>query len=202
MAEALLGKKVGMTRIFQEDGLGVSVSVVECGPCVVLQVKDKTLQLGFGDKKRNAASNPEIGLAKKAKTEPKRFIKEVNKKEGSEFNVGQVVSVKEVFEGVACVDVIGTSKGKGFAGNIKRHNHSSGPRSHGTKNKRQLGSTGSVDQSSNRGHPFPGHMGDEKTTKRNLKVVGVDEENNLLLIKGSIPGCRGGYVVVRKTNVV
>lgn len=201
MAEALLGKKVGMTRIFKEDGVGVPVTVVQCGPCVVMEVKGDKLQLGFDDRSRNAANKPETGLAKKAKTEPKRFIKEVVKKEG-DYEIGQVVNVKDVFEGVDSVDVIGTSKGRGFAGNMKRHNHQSGPRSHGTKNKRALGSSGSVDQSSNKGHPFPGHMGSARVTQKNLKVVEVDEENNLLLIQGSIPGHREGYVIVRKTNIV
>ena len=125
MAEALLGKKVGMTRIFNEDGTEVPVTVVECGPCVVMQVKENALQLGFDDKSRNAANKPETGMAKKAKTEPKRFIREVAKKEG-DYEVGQIVKVEEVFEGVTSVDVIGTSKGKGFAGNMKRHNHQSG----------------------------------------------------------------------------
>lgn len=203
MADALLGKKIGMTRIFREDGIGVPVTVVQCGPCVVMEVKGQKLQLGFDDRSRNAANKPQTGLAKKAKTEPKRFVKEVFTTDGkADYEIGQIVSVNDVFEGVKSVDVIGTSKGRGFAGNIKRHNHSSGPRSHGTKNKRQLGSTGSVDQSSNKGHPFPGHMGSVRVTQRNLKVVDVDVENNLLLIQGSIPGHREGYVIVRKTNIV
>jgi large subunit ribosomal protein L3 len=202
MAEAILGKKVGMTRIFEENGESVPVTVVECGPCVVLQVLEKSIQLGFDDRSRNASNKPQSGVAKKAKTEPKKFIREVALSEGDEFTIGQEVKVNDVFETGSVVDVIGVSKGKGFAGTLKRFNHASGPRSHGTKNKRAMGSTGSVDQSSTKGRPFPGHMGHERVTQRNLKLVDVDVENNLLLIKGAIPGHRGGYVIVRKTNIV
>lgn len=202
MALGLLGKKIGMTRIFDEDGSAIPVTVIQAGPCVVLEDRGTALQLGFDDRSRNAANKPATGLAKKAKTEPKRFIRDVAKGEG-DYECGQVLSVSDVFEGIASVDVIGQSKGRGFAGCIKRHGFGSGPRAHGSKNVREPGSTGPLGPTRGlKNQPMPGHMGDARVTQRNIKVVDVDSDNNLLLLKGSVPGTRNGYVLIRRTNKV
>jgi large subunit ribosomal protein L3 len=202
MALGLLGKKIGMTRIFTEDGKTIPVTVIEAGPCVVMNVGEKTLQLGFDDRSRNAANKPSVGLAKKAKTEPKKFIREVPRGEG-DFALGQSITVSDVLEGVTAVDIIARSKGRGFAGCIKRHGFSSGPRAHGSKNVREPGSTGHLGATrSLKNIRMPGHYGDVRVTQRNLKLLSIDKENNLLLVKGSVPGTRNGYVMIRKTNKV
>lgn len=205
MAKGILGKKVGMTQVFTADGTVIPVTVIEAGPCVVLQKKDdnndgyEAIQIGFADKKPSRIIKPEEGHAKKANTTPKRYVKELRGVDLSAYEVGQELKA-DVFAEGEFVDVTGTSKGKGFAGAIKRHNQSRGPMAHGSRYHRRPGSLGSI--AANRvfkGQTLPGHMGSEQITVQNLEVVKVDTERNLLLVKGAIPGPRNSFVTVKST---
>jgi len=202
--KGILGKKLGMTQVFASDGTAVPVTVIQAGPCVVLQKKDlendgyEAIQLGFEDKKEKNATKPEIGHAKKAGTAPKRYIREIRGVNLAEYEVGQEIKV-DLFKEGEYVDVTGISKGKGFQGNIKRHGQSRGPMAHGSKYHRGPGSM-AVIRDANRipkGKKMPGHMGHETVTLRHLQIVKVDPERNVLLVKGSIPGPRNGYVDVK-----
>jgi len=204
MAKGILGKKLGMTQIFTEEGNVVPVTVVEAGPCVVLQKKTvendgyEALQLGFDDQKETRANKPELGHVKKAGTTPKRFIKEIRDM-SMDFEIGQEIKA-DIFAKGEYVDVTGISKGKGFAGSIKRHNQARGPMAHGSRYHRRPGSMGPI--APNRvvkGKPLPGRMGQDQVTVQNLEIVGVDVERNLLLIKGSVPGARKSYVVIKES---
>ena len=203
MRKGILGRKLGMTQVFTEEGTVVPVTVIQAGPCVVLQKKDPendgytAIQLGFLDKKENRANKPEIGHAKKAGTAPKRYIKEIRDVDLSAYEVGQEVKV-DIFSPGEFVDVTGTSKGKGFQGSIKRHGQSRGPMAHGSKYHRGPGSMGSI--APNRvfkGKNLPGHMGGETVTLQNLEVVKVDVDRNVLLVKGSVPGPKNSFVKIR-----
>lgn len=203
--KGILGKKLGMTQVFTEDGNVVPVTVIQAGPCVVLQKKDKendgyeAIQLGFEDKKLSRANKPEIGHAQKAGTTPKKFIREIRGVDLSKYEVGQEVRV-DIFSPGERVDVVGTSKGKGFTGAIKRHNQSRGPMAHGSKYHRGPGSMGSI--TPNRifkNQTMPGRMGNERVTIQNLEIVKVDPERNLLLVKGSVPGIVNSYLVIKST---
>lgn len=203
MTKGILGKKLGMTQVFAENGDVIPVTVIEAGPCVVLQKKDlendgyEAIQLGFDEKKEQRANKPEKGIAAKAGTTPKKFITEIRGVDLAAYEVGQELKA-EVFAEGEVVDVTGTSKGKGFAGSIKRHNQSRGPMSHGSRYHRGPGSLGSI--AANRvfkGRPLPGRMGHEQVTVQNLTVVKVLVDKNLLLIKGAIPGPKNSYVVVK-----
>jgi large subunit ribosomal protein L3 len=213
MQVGLLGRKVGMTQIYKEDGTVVPVTVLECGPCTVLQVRTperdgyNALQLGFDDKKRKSATQAERGHARKAgaEVEPKRFVRELRQDAPVDgVEAGQTMTV-EVFNEIKSVDVTGTSKGRGYAGVIKRHGFRGLRATHGVKRMhRHPGSSGpSADPSRTRkGIRKPGHMGVDRVTVRNLKVERVDLQNNLLLIRGAVPGPNGGYLVIRQTNKV
>lgn len=202
MTKGILGKKIGMTQVFAENGVAVPVTVIQAGPCVVLQKKDAetdgytAVQLGFDDKKEHRANKPELGHAKKANTAPKRFIKEVRGIGSDEAEVGQEVKV-DIFEAGEFVDVSGVSKGKGFQGSIKRHGQARGPMTHGSRYHRGPGSLGPVDPARVfKGRPLPGRMGGEKVTIQHLEIVKVDVDRNLLLVKGSIPGANNSFVTV------
>jgi large subunit ribosomal protein L3 len=210
MRVGLLGRKVGMTQIYQEDGTVVPVTVLECGPCTVLQIRTRerdgyhAWQLGFVDKKRKSATQAERGHARKVNAEPKRYVREVRQDGPTDVSEGQLLTV-ELFNQVAHVDVTGTSKGRGYAGVMKRHGFRGLRASHGVKRMhRHPGSSGpSADPSrTQKGVRKPGHFGHERITVRNLKVVRVDLPNNLLLIRGAIPGPNGGYLTIRQTNKV
>jgi large subunit ribosomal protein L3 len=210
MRVGLLGRKVGMTQIYNEDGTAVPVTVVECGPCTVLQVRTEerdgynAVQLGFADKKRKSATQAERGHAKKAESEPKRYVREIRQDEPASVDAGQTLTV-EVFNEIGRVDVIGTSKGRGFSGVIKRHGFKGLRATHGVKRMhRHPGSSGpSADPAHTRkGIRKPGQYGNARVTVRNLKVVRVDPTNNLLLLYGAVPGPNGGFVTVRQTNKV
>ncbi|MEV2327289.1 50S ribosomal protein L3 [Paenibacillus larvae] len=203
MTKGILGKKLGMTQVFTPEGLVVPVTVIQAGPCVVLQKKDsendgyEAIQVGFEDKKEKRANKPEIGHAKKANTTPKRYVQEFRGVQLSDYEVGQELKADLFAEG-EFVDVTGTSKGKGFQGVIKRHNQSRGPMSHGSRYHRGPGSMGSI--AANRvfkGKNLPGHMGHETVTLQNLQVIKVDSERNVILVKGSIPGPKNSYVKVQ-----
>jgi len=214
MIPAILGRKIGMTQVFDEDGARTPVTIVEAGPCVVLQVKRAdgpdgyhAVQLGFDDVKPHRSTLPEIGHARKAGTAPKRFVREIRLDEPTDRKVGDTVTV-EVFSeaNVQYVDVRGVSKGKGFQGPMKRHGFGGQPASHGTERKhRSPGSIGghASDLGKGRikkGKRMAGRTGGERVTVRCQRLISVDPEHNMLLIKGSIPGPNGGYVIVRKSK--
>jgi large subunit ribosomal protein L3 len=211
MLVGLLGRKVGMTQIFEADGTAVPITVLECGPCTVLQVRTlerdgyHALQLGFLDKKRKSATQAERGHARKVDAEPKRFVREIRQEKPAEgVAAGQTLTV-EVFSDIKNVDVIGKSKGRGFSGVVKRHGFKGLRASHGVKRMhRHPGSSGpSADPAHTRkGIRKPGQYGHARITVRNLKVVRVDATNNLLLIRGAVPGPNGGYLTIRQTNKV
>lgn len=203
MAKGILGRKRGMTQIFAEDGQVIPVTVVEAGPCVVLQKKDiendgyNAIQIGFEEKKESRANKPELGHAKKAGVTPKRYTKEIRDVDLEGIEVGQEIKA-DIFAAGEFVDVTGTSKGKGFQGSIKRHGFSRGPMTHGSHYHRGPGSMGPVDPGKVfKGKKLPGQMGRDTVTLQNLEIVKVDVERNCLLIKGSIPGPKNSIVKVR-----
>jgi large subunit ribosomal protein L3 len=213
MRVGLLGRKVGMTQIFEADGTAVPVTVLECGPCTVLQVRTEehdgyaAVQLGFADKKRKSATQAERGHARKVDSEPKRYIREIRQESGKDLagvTAGQTLTV-EVFNAIKAVDVIGTSKGRGYSGVVKRHGFKGLRASHGVKRMhRHPGSSGpSADPAHTRkGIRKPGQYGHARITVRNLRVVRIDPANNLLLVRGAVPGPNGGFLTIRQTNKV
>jgi len=205
MQKALIGKKIGMTQIFDEKGKVVPVTVVEAGPCVVSQVKTvetdgyTAIQMGFGDIKPKHVTKPLQGHFKKADVAPKRILKEFRFDDCSAYELGQVIKA-DLFAAGDKVDVTGKSKGKGYAGVIKRWNFARLKESHGTgPNARHGGSMGACSSPSRvwKGKKMAGHLGAEKVTVQNLAVVKIDVEDNLIAIKGAIPGANGGYVVIK-----
>ncbi|AMQ22110.1 50S ribosomal protein L3 [Geobacillus sp. JS12] len=203
MTKGILGRKIGMTQIFAENGDLIPVTVIHATPNVVLQKKTiendgyEAIQLGFEDISEKRANKPQIGHAAKANTAPKRFIREIRGANIDEYEVGQEVKV-DIFSEGEIVDVTGISKGKGFQGAIKRHGQSRGPMAHGSRYHRRPGSMGAI--APNRVFKtknLPGRMGGERVTIQNLKIVKVDPERNLLLIKGNVPGPRKGLVIVK-----
>ena len=202
MAKGILGKKIGMTQIFTEAGALIPVTVIEVTPNVVLQKKTvetdgyAAVQLGYADKKENLANKPEKGHAAKASTAPKRFVKEIAGEEMLAFEVGQEVKGNIFAEG-ELVDVTGVSKGKGYQGVIKRWNYHMGPAAHGSGYHRGTGSMGSIQPARIKpGKKMPGRMGGETSTVQNLEFVKYDAENNVILVKGNVPGAKNSYVVV------
>lgn len=208
MAKAILGKKLGMTQIFTPEGKVVPVTVVESGKTVVLQNKTvendgyNAVQLGFGAVKDKNVTKPMKGHFDKAGVAPVKFIRELRLAAPSEYEVGQVIGV-DTFEENELIDVTGVSKGKGFAGGIKRHNFRRGPMGHGSKSHREPGSIGPMISGGGgkvfKGKKLPGRMGADKVTVQRLTVVRIDPERNLILIKGAIPGPKGSFVVIKNT---
>lgn len=208
MAKAILGRKLGMTQIFTEEGRVVPVTVVESGNNFVLRSKtDETdgynaVQIGFGDVKEKNVTKPLKGHFEKAGVKAVRFIREMRLAAPSEYNVGDTIGV-DIFAAGDLVDVVGTSKGKGFAGGIKRHNFARGPMGHGSKSHREPGSTGAMISGPGgrvlKGKKLPGRMGGERVTVQRLTIVRVDTDRNLILIKGAIPGPKKGFVVIKDT---
>ena len=204
MKKAILAKKVGMTQIFNEAGELVPVTVLQAGPCVVTQVKTmdndgyEAVQVGFGDKRENIVNKPMKGHFEKAGVSCKRFVREL-KLEG-EYTLGQEIKA-DIFAAGDKIDVTATSKGKGFQGAIKRHGQSRGPMAHGSKYHRHAGSNGACSDPSKvfKGKRMPGHMGHVRVTVQNLEVVRVDAENNLLLVKGAVPGPKKSLVTIKET---
>lgn len=208
MAKAILGKKLGMTQIFTPEGKVVPVTVVESGKTVVIQNKTvendgyNAVQLGFGAVKDKHVTKPMKGHFDKAGVAPVKFIRELRLAAPSEYEVGQVIGV-DTFEENELIDVTGVSKGKGFAGGIKRHNFRRGPMGHGSKSHREPGSIGPMISGGGgkvfKGKKLPGRMGADKVTVQRLTVVRIDPERNLILIKGAIPGPKGSFVVIKNT---
>ncbi|MFS0675102.1 50S ribosomal protein L3 [Ornithinibacillus sp. 179-J 7C1 HS] len=202
MTKGILGRKIGMTQLFNENGELIPVTVVQAEPNVVLQKRTlendgyEAIQIGFQNLKESRTNKAEKGHAEKANTAPKRYVREIRDANLDEYEVGQEVSV-EIFQAGEKVDVTGTSKGKGFQGSIKRHGQSRGPMSHGSHYHRAPGSMGSIDAMRVfKGKNLPGHMGQEQVTIQNLEVVSVDVERNLLLIKGNVPGAKKSFVKI------
>ena len=204
MKKGILGKKIGMTQIFKEDGSLIPVTVVEAGPCSVVQKKTvetdgySAVQLGFGEKKEKKTNKPAKGHFAKAGVAPKRYLREFRLEGAEEMNVGDEIKA-DVFEAGELLDVTGTSKGHGYAGTIKRWGTHRGPMSHGSHYHRGPGSLGACSSPSRvyKGKKLPGHYGVDKVTIQNLDLVKVDIERNLLLIKGSVPGPKGGLLVIK-----
>jgi large subunit ribosomal protein L3 len=208
MNVALLGEKIGMTQVFDDNGTAHGVTVIQLGPCQVLQVKTPekdgyhSIQIGFKDKPKKSVSQAELGHVEKAKAAPKRYVKEIRQEGPVETELGAILTV-DLFKEIPAVDVIGTMKGRGFAGAMKRHGFSGLEKGHGVQRKHRA--PGSIGSNTSPGHVRKGvrmnaQYGNTRTTVRNLKVVRVDPENNLILVEGGVPGPNGGFVIVRKTN--
>lgn len=204
MVSTILGRKIGMTQVWDENDNVVPVTVIQAGPCVVSQVKTKAtdgydaVQIGFGDITSKHVNKPMQGHFDAHGVAPMRFLREVRVENGEEHKVGDVVTVAD-FESVAKVDVIGTSKGKGFQGRIKRWNQHRGPMSHGSHIQRHPGSIGQCAYPARvlKGVKMAGHMGNARVTVKNLSVVRIDAEQNLILVKGAVPGGKNGLVAIR-----
>jgi len=198
----ILGKKIGMTQVFTEDNKMVAVTAIEAGPCPILAVKEKYLQLGFDDPiSKKHIKKPLLGYFTKLNIPPQKLIKEVVRQPGKEYKVGEEIKV-DLFKAGDFVDVSGISKGKGFQGGMKRWNWKGGPKTHGSTSHRRIGSLGSSTTPGRvfKGHHLPGHMGDCGVTLQNLKVVKVDTQNNILLVKGAVPGCKNSYLIIKKAK--
>jgi large subunit ribosomal protein L3 len=203
--KAILGEKMGMTQIFSEDGRAVPVTVIKAGPCVVTQIRTAekdgytAVQLGFGEVRERKTRKPAKGHFDKAGVAPTKHLVELRTDDATAYALGQEIKA-DVFAPGEFVDVVGVSKGKGFAGNMKRHNFAGMPASHGTERKhRQSGSVGAGTTPGRvtKGKRMPGHLGHERVTVLNLRVVEADPEANLLLIRGALPGNNGGLVMIR-----
>jgi large subunit ribosomal protein L3 len=207
MSLGILGKKIGMTQIFRENGLRIPVTVIEAGPCFILQVKKNqtdgycAIQFGFDEKKELRTKKPDLNRFKKVSVTPKRFIREIRTTENENYQLGQRITV-EIFNVGDYVDVTGISIGKGFQGGMKRWHWKGGPKTHGSTSHRRPGSIGSSSDPSRvfKGHHLPGHMGQDKVTVQNLEVIKVDRENNLLAVKGAVPGHRNSYLIIKKAK--
>lgn len=206
MNKAILGKKIGMTQIFDEEGLAIPVTVIEAGPCSVVQKKTietdgyNAIKIGFDDISERKLNKPERGLFSKVNVSHKRHLKEFRLEDCDKYEVGQEIKVNDMFAEGDLVDVSGISKGKGYQGATKRHGFAIGRKSHGSKYHRGSGSMGSAATPGRvfKGKKLPGHMGAEKVTIQNLDVIKVDAERNLLLVKGSVPGPKGGLLIIKE----
>ena len=206
MVNGLLGRKLGMTRIFTEDGRWIDVTLLQAGPCTVVQRKTldhdgyEAVQVGFEDVKEKRCTKPRLGHFSKAGVHPKRFLREFRVDGASELKVGDEVRT-DIFKTGDRVDVAGTTKGRGFAGVIRRYRYGGGPNTHGSNFHRRPGAIGQCAWPAEvyKGKALPGHMGAVKRTTQNLEVVEVDTEKNLLVVRGSIPGARGGLIEVKRS---
>lgn len=204
MNKAIIGKKVGMTQIFDEKGTVIPVTVIEAGPCVIAQIKNaetdgyNAIQLGYGDVKEKHINKPEQGHFKKANLAFKKHLREFRVNSVEDVKVGDEVKV-DVFEAGDKIDVQGTTKGKGFQGVIKRWNQSRGPETHGSTYHRRVGSMGTMrPMRVLKGKKLPGHMGNEQVTIQNLMIVDVDTENKYILVSGNVPGAKNTFVFIRE----
>lgn len=203
--KGILGKKLGMTQLYKENGQIVPVTVVEAGPCFVVQKKTvesdgyNALQIGFAERREALANKPEKGHFSKAEVKPLKFLKEFKVDSPEEFQVGQEIKV-DLFEQGDHVDIVGTSKGKGFAGTIKKYNFQRGPMGHGSKSHRRVGSAGAKGPARVfKGTKRPGRLGGVRVTVQNLEIVKIDPERNLLIVKGAVPGPKGSLLVVQNS---
>lgn len=207
MVNALIGKKLGMSQLFSPDGEATPVTVIQAGPCTITQIKSvksdgyNAVQLGFGEKKPQRTKKPLLGHFKKSGKGPFAVVREVRVDDVGEFELGQEVSA-DIFQVGELVHVVGKSKGKGFAGTIKRWNFSRGPMSHGGMNKRAPGSIGCSATPARviKGRKMPGQMGNRRATVKGLMVVDVRPEENIILVRGAVPGGRNGVVFIKKSG--
>ncbi len=207
MSVGLLGKKLGMTQVYNDQGEVIPATLVQAGPCNILQIKGQekdgysAVQIGFEDRKKKRATKAETGHCLKAKASAKKWVREIRDDADTEYQLGQSLTV-DIFEGVEKVDVTGTSKGRGFAGVVKRWGFSGGPATHGCTTHRSPGSIGAGTDPGRvfKGKKMAGRMGGVRTTVRNLDVVKIDKSKNLLVIRGAIPGPNGGYIIIRKSK--
>lgn len=206
MKKAILATKVGMTQIFDDEGVLIPVTVLQAGPCVVTQVKTQendgyeAVQVGFGDKREKLVNKPEKGQFDKAGVSCKRYVREFKFENSAEYELGQEIKA-DIFAAGDHIDATAISKGKGFQGAIKRHGQSRGPMAHGSKYHRHAGSNGACSDPSKvfKGKKMPGQMGNKQITVQNLEIVRVDAENNLLLVKGAVPGPKKSLVTIKET---
>ncbi len=206
MKKAILATKIGMTQIFNDEGVLIPVTVLQAGPCVVTQVKTEendgysAVQVGYMDKREKLVNKPMKGHFDKAGVSGKRFVREFKLENAAEYELGQEIKV-DVFEAGDHIDATAISKGKGYQGAIKRHGQSRGPMTHGSKYHRHAGSNGAASDPSKvfKGKKMPGQMGNKQITVQNLEVVRVDAENNLLLVKGAVPGPKKSLVTIKET---
>jgi large subunit ribosomal protein L3 len=208
MMKGLIGKKIGMTQIFDESGLAIPITLIEAGPCYVTQIRQperdgyNAIQLGFEEAKPKRLSGGQIGHLKTSELPPLKYLREFRVKE-SELSEGDKLEVGEVFTVGDQVDIVGTSKGKGFQGAVKRHGFRGGPKTHGQSDRQRA--TGSIGAGTTPGHVFkgkrmPGHMGSERVTIQNLRVEYVDPDRNLLGVRGAVPGPKGGVVMIKEAR--
>ncbi len=196
--KGIIGKKLGMSQIYDKEGRSIPVTIIQAGPCFVTQIKEKSIQLGFGSTKR--IKKPLKGHLAKAKVNPVRILKEISISKGEKYILGQELKV-DIFKEGDYLHITGISKGKGFAGVMKRWGFAGGPASHGSKSHRRVGSIGSGSAYPSRvlkGKKMPGRMGRDRITVQNLEVMKVEPEKNLLLVKGAMPGARGGYLIIKE----
>lgn len=205
MSKGILGKKVGMTQMFTEDGRLIPVTVVEAGPCYVVQKKTvatdgyNAIQVGFNDLREKLSNKPKKGHFQKANMKPLRWVREFRVDNVDAFEVGQEIKA-DVFTVGDSIDVVGISKGKGFQGMIKRHNASRGPMAHGSKYHRRTGSLGAKGPARVfKGRKLPGRMGGERVTVQNLEIVRVDVDKNMILVKGAVPGAKKGLLILKRS---
>jgi large subunit ribosomal protein L3 len=196
----ILGKKIGMTQLYDDTGRLTPVTVIEAGPCPIVGLKEKNIQIGFDAVKEKSLSKPVLGIYKKAGITPRRILREVPMNAGEQYQVGQEIKV-DIFSPGEKVDVVGTSIGKGFQGGMRRWHWKGGSKTHGSTSHRRPGSIGSTTTPGRvwKGHHMPGHMGNDTVTIAGLRVVKVDAANNLLAVKGAVAAHKNNYIIVRKT---
>lgn len=207
MEKFILGKKIGMTQYFSENGLAVPVTVIQAGPCPVVQKKTvendgyKSLKLGFSEVSDKKLNKPEKGLFAKVKVSARKYLREFRTENTDKYEVGQEIKVSDMFKDGDRIDVSGISKGKGFQGTIKRYGQKGGAETHGSMYHRRVGSMSANTSPARvfKGKRLPGHMGVDKVTVQNLDIIKVDAERNLLLVKGAVPGPKGGLLVIKET---
>ncbi|MFA5145270.1 MAG: 50S ribosomal protein L3 [Candidatus Omnitrophota bacterium] len=200
--KGILGKKIGMTQVFREDGELVQVTAIEAGPCPVLAVKEKSIQVGFDlVKKESRLKKPLLGFFKKINIAPCKVIRELLREPAKEYKVGEELKA-DLFKPGDFVDITGVSIGKGFQGGVKRWHWHGGPQTHGSMSHRRIGSLGSSTTPGRvwKGHHLPGHMGVKQTTLQNLLVIKADPSTNLLLVRGAVPGHKNSYLIIKKAK--
>lgn len=193
--KAILGKKIGMSQVFNQNGEVVPVTLIEAGPCVVLEVKEDALKLGFQEAREKTVKKPQLGEFKKLKQKPKKFVKEVPFSDTANYKIGDEIKAS-IFNIKECVDIRGRSIGKGFQGGMKRWGWSGGPESHGSMQHRRIGSVSASSDPSRvfKGHHMPGHMGSKNTCVQNLEVISVDKD--IITIKGAVPGKANNFLII------
>ena len=205
--KGIIGRKVGMMQLFDETGKAIPVTVISAGPCKVTEIRTQekdgytAVQMGFGEVKENKVKKPVAGFYKKINVSPMKVLREFRANDTKGFEIGQEIKAS-IFEAGQYVDVVGTSIGKGFAGGIKRHHFNGGPKTHGSMSHRKPCSGGATDAARTiKGTRKPGHMGNERVTAQGLKVVRVDGEKNLIIVKGAVPGAKKGLLMIKESVI-